>query len=216
MKTDDLIERLARGLEPVPRLPSANTRAARWSLCALLYVAALATAIVWLMGVGGAWGPAFWVPQLAAAATAALASAAAFASVVPGAPNRWRVWTVAAAFGWLVTLGAASPASLDWNAVTAARSEWWCVAVIVLGGAPLMIVLTSMLRRGAPLAPATTAAFAALAVIALANVAACVALPHTNGAVTFAWHGGVLLAGVVIAALCGRALFAWPKPNLTP
>lgn len=49
--------------------------------------------------------------------------------------------------------------------------------------------LSVMLRRGAPLSPAWTGALAALAVATLANVGACLSLPHANGAVTFVWMG---------------------------
>jgi hypothetical protein len=67
-----------------------------------------------------------------------------------------------------------------------------------------------MLRRGAPLNPATTAAFAALSVAALANVGACVSLPHANDAVTLAWHGGTIAVVTACAAASGRRLFSWP------
>jgi hypothetical protein len=90
------------------------------------------------------------------------------------------------------------------------------VGFIVAGGAPLLAVLAWMLRRGAPLEPATTAAFAALAVAALANVGACVSLPHANNAVTLFWHGGVVAAVTVGAAVCGRLLFSWRLRRPSP
>jgi hypothetical protein len=120
---------------------------------------------------------------------------------------RW--WAAAAALVWLATLGAAPSADFDWSKVAAASHEWICVGFIVLGGAPLAAVIARMLRRGAPLSPATTAAFAALAVGALANVGACVALPHASGAITLVWHGSVVLASIVLAALLGGLAFSW-------
>jgi len=116
---------------------------------------------------------------------------------------------VVAAVLWLGTLVAASPRDFDWTTVLAASHEWVCVGFILVGGAPLMGVLAVMLRRGAPLNPATTAAFAALAVGALANVGACMSLQHANNAITFAWHGGIVLALVGVAALTGHFVFAW-------
>ncbi len=207
--TEDLIDKLALGLEPVPRLRSPGRRATLWAFGATLYVVLAVVGMGWLVGSIAGWPASFWVAQILAVATGVLASAAAFASVVPGASNRWRAWTVPVALLWLATLVVASPAQIDWAAVPAASHEWLCVGVILAGGAPLMIVLTSLLRRGAPLTPAATAGFSALAVAALANVAACMSLPHANGAVTFAWHGGVVVAAVLVAALCGRLLFAW-------
>ena len=213
MKTDEstqsLIDALARGLEPVPRLPSAGKRAAAWSVGAAMYVLLLVAMMAWFAGSTANWFKPFWVSQLIAVATSVLASAAAFASVIPGSPNRWRVWAALAAPVWLITLIGASPADVDWGAATAAPHEWVCIGLILIGGAPLMIVLARMLRRGAPLSPATTAGFAALAAASLMNVAACAALPHSVGAVTFVWHGSVVAAVTVLAALCGHLLFKW-------
>jgi hypothetical protein len=72
-----------------------------------------------------------------------------------------------------------------------------------------MAVLAVMLRRGAPLAPAATAALVALAVGTLANVGACWSLPHASNEITLVWHGGTVLALVLVAALAGRAVFRW-------
>ena len=119
------------------------------------------------------------------------------------------MWAALAAIVWLGTLVVASPRDFDWATVLGASHEWLCVGFIVVGGAPLMWVLAVMLRRGAPLHPAMTAAFAAFAVGALANVGACLSLPHANSAVTFAWHGGVVLVLVSVAALTGHFVFAW-------
>ena len=84
----------------------------------------------------------------------------------------------------------------------AARHEWWCVGVILIGGAPLLAALVVMLRRGATLTPTMTGALAAIAVGALANVAACFWRPHPNDDVTFVWHGGAILA-LVLLCVCG-------------
>jgi hypothetical protein len=210
-ETEHLIEGLARGLGPVRRLPSPGRRAAAWSLAAVLYVAGLVAVMVWLAGSGDGWSAGLWTSQLAAATTSVLASAAAFAAVIPGSVSRWRVWTGSAALAWLATLIVTSPAPIDWAAVTTAHHEWLCIGVILLGGAPLLLVLASLLRRGAPLSPMMTTGFAALAAAAFANVAACVTLPHPNGAVTFVWHGGAVVATVLVAALCGPLLFGWTR-----
>jgi hypothetical protein len=209
MNTDDLIERMAQGLEPVTPLPSPGKRTAAWSLVAALYLGSLVLAMALINGVASASGTAFWLSQAAAIATGMLAGGAAFASVVPGIASRLSGWALAGAVVWLATLVATPPADAAWSAVAAAHHEWLCIGFIVIGGAPLAAGLAWMLRRGAPLSPATTAALAALAVATLANVGACLTLPHPNGAVTFAWHGGVVLALVVVAGLCGRVVFPW-------
>jgi hypothetical protein len=210
MNTEDLIEKMAHGLEPVAPLLSPGKRAAVWLFGAALYLGVLVLAMVFASGAAGAAGTLFWTSQVVAIAAVVLAATAAFVSVVPGLASRLRWWAAAAFLVWLATL-VAPPASVDWSTVAAANHEWMCAGFIVIGGAPLAAALAWMLRRGAPLSPATTAALAALAVATFANVGACVALPHANGAVTFAWHGSVVLAFVGVAAGSGRRLFAWPK-----
>lgn len=209
MNTNDLIEDLGRGLKPAVPLWPPGRRAAAWSLGAAVYLGLFVAGMSAVDAHGGGAGAGFWVSQIAAVVMGLLASRAAFASVVPGLPTRSRVWAALAAGVWLGTLVAASPRDFDWATVLAASHEWVCVGFIVLGGAPLMWALAVMLRRGAPLNPATTAAFAALAVGALANVGACLSLQHANSAITLAWHGGVVLALVAVAALTGHFVFAW-------
>ncbi len=216
MNTDDLVQKLAHELEAAAPLRRPAARAGTWFAGATLYVAALAIGMGFVNGYSDGFDVAFWAVQAAAFVTSLLASAAAFASVVPGLPSRLRALAVAAAALWLATLAATPTAEADWSAVASAAHEWWCVGFIVAGGAPLLAVLTRMLRRGAPLNPATTAAFAALSVAALANVGACISLPHANNAITLVWHGGVIIAATMGAAAFGRLLFFWrlaPKPR---
>jgi hypothetical protein len=216
MNTNDLIENLARGLTPSAPLWRPGRRTAAWSLGAAVYLGILVVAMSAVNARAGGAGAGFWVSQIAAVVMGLLASRAAFVSVVPGLRQGSRVWAVLAAVVWLGTLVAASPRDFDWAAVLSASHEWVCVGIMVVGGAPLMWALAVMLRRGAPLSPATTAAFAALAVGAFANVGACLSLPHANSAITFAWHGGVVLVLVAVAALTGHFVFAWSAPRRSP
>jgi len=214
MNTNELIENLGSGLKPSAPLWRPGRRAAAWSIGAAVYLALLVVGMSAVNAHAGGGTPDFWVSQIAAVVMGVLASRAAFVSVVPGWPRRSLVWAVLAALVWLGTLVVASPRDLNWATVLGASHEWVCVGFIVMGGAPLMWMLAVMLRRGAPLRPATTAAFAALAVGALANVGACLSLPHANSAITFAWHGGVVLALVLVAALTGHLMFGWRAARL--
>ncbi|MEO8464645.1 MAG: NrsF family protein [Gammaproteobacteria bacterium] len=211
MNTEDLIENLGQELRPVAPLWPPGRRAAAWCIGAAVYLGLLVAVMSTANARAGGAGVAFWASQIAAVVMGLLASRAAFVSVVPGLSKRSRLWAAVAvaALVWLATLVAASPRDFEWAAVLTTRHEWVCVGFIIIGGAPLMWMLAVMLRRGAPLHPAATAAFAALAVGALANVGACLSLPHANSAITFAWHGGVVLALVAVAALAGRFVFAW-------
>jgi hypothetical protein len=216
MNTDDLVQKLAHDLEPAAPLRRPAARAGTWFAGAALYIAALAIGMGFVNGYSDGVGARFWAVQIAAVVTSLLASAAAFASVSPGLAGRSRSLAVAAAALWLVTLATTSTVDADWSAISSASHEWWCVGFIVASGTPLLAVLVWMLRRGAPLNPTTTAAFAALSVAALANVGACISLPHANNAVTLAWHGGVIAAATLGAAACGRLLFFWrlaPSPE---
>lgn len=209
MNTNDLIESLAGGLTPAAPLWRPGKRAAAWFLGTVLYLGVFVIGMTVFNARPGGAGAGFWASQIAAVVMGLLASRAAFVSVVPGLSKRSRVWAVLATAVWLGSLAAASPSGFDGATVLAASQEWVCVALIVVGGAPLMWVLAVMLRRGAPLSPATTAALAALAVGALGNVGACLSLPHANSAITLAWHGGVVLVLAAVAALTARLVFSW-------
>jgi hypothetical protein len=99
--------------------------------------------------------------------------------------------------------------SAERGTVLAARHELWCVALILLGGAPLVAVLTAMLRRGAPLNPIRTATLGAVAAGSLANVAACVWAPHRDGVTAFFWHGGAILVLVLACAAGAPFVLTW-------
>jgi hypothetical protein len=209
MNTDRLIEHLADRLLPVQPLPRPGFRAFLW-LCgasAFLGVMALPMTSPADVAINGT-GIAFVGPQLAAVLTGILAAWAAFTSVIPGSTRTAFIWPVVASVVWIGAL-AIGPPQAQTGAILAAPHEWMCVAVIVLSGAPLMAAMWLMLRRGAPLHPGVTAALAALAVGALANVAACVSDPHTDHAVTLVWHGATIAVLVGVAAVTGRLALTW-------
>jgi hypothetical protein len=214
MNTEDLVQALARDLKPAPPLRQPAVRAASWFAAAAIYVALLVFGMGLVDGDRAGAGTAYWPGQLAALVTSLLACAAAFASVIPGSNSRSPLLAAAGGAVWLAALATAPVPAAGWSAVSAATHEWWCAAFMVAGGAPLLAVLAWMLRRGAPLRPATTAAFAALSVAALANVGACVSMPHPNNAVTLVWHGGMIVALTICGAAGGRLLFSWTKCEL--
>ena len=209
MNTDRLIDHLADGLSPVQPLRTPGFRAFVWlgGASAFLGVLALSMTSPADVAINGT-GFGFVGPQLAAVLTSVLAAWAAFTSVIPGYSRTAFVWPVVAGVVWIGGLAIGVPPGQA-GALLAAPHEWMCVAVIVLSGAPLMAATWLMLRRGAPLHPGVTAAFAALAVGALANVAACVSHPHTNNAITLVWHGATIAVLVGVAAITGRLALKW-------
>jgi hypothetical protein len=209
MNTDRLIEHLADRLLPVQPLRTPGFRAFAWLCGASAFLGVLALSITSRADVAiNGTAIAFLGPQLAAILTGILAAWAAFTSVIPGYTRAAFIWPVIAGIVWIGTLAVGVPQAQT-GAILTAPHEWMCVAVIVLSGAPLMAAMWLMLRRGAPLNPGLTAALAALAVGALANVAACVSDPHTDHAVTLVWHGATIAVLVGVAAVTGRLALTW-------
>jgi hypothetical protein len=204
MNTNDLIQRLTSDLAPIEPLWRPGRRAVAWLLAAAIYVVVLTA----LLAKSGAplelASPRVLLPHLAAIAACLLASWAAFASVIPGYSRGPAVWAAIGALVWIATVVVASQWHSDVATIVSARHEVACVAVIVLGGAPLLVAMSALLRRGAPFTPATTAGFAALAVGAITNISACFWRPHAVDDVTLVWHGGAIVALVLACALLAR------------
>jgi hypothetical protein len=93
-----------------------------------------------------------------------LAAIAVFASVVPGHSNHVTVWALISAIGWLAIMTVSASGVDESPAILSARHEWVCVAVILIGGAPLVAALSVMLRSGAPLSPIRTGFLTVLSV----------------------------------------------------
>lgn len=212
MTTDTLIERLARDLQPVRPLPRPGVRTAMWLSAAAIYLTLIAVPLTSSADVAAntAGGMRFFIPQLLAIVTGIVAAVAAFASVVPGYSRRVWIAAAAAAAAWAASLAIGARGQWSQPLDPTLPSEWVCVALIVGSGAPLMLATAQMLRRGAPFNPPLTAALGALAVTSLANVSACITHPHTNNAVTFAWHGITLLVLVTVSVLMSRRILGSP------
>jgi hypothetical protein len=209
MNTDKVIEQLATDLAPVRPLRSPGVRAVGWIAAAILYLA-----ILTVMRPGFAialddGAVTFLLIQAFGVVAGVLAAIAAFGSVVPGLPNRAMPWALVATFGWLATMSVAALSGYEAPAILSAQHEWMCVAVILVGGAPLVGVFWLMLRRGAPMSPLRTGLLVALAVGLLANFAACISRPHVADLVTFVWHGGAMLALVLVCVAAAHLTLRW-------
>ena len=216
MQTDDLIDRIARDGAPVQPLPHPTRSGLAWGVGALAYLRTLVTART-LIGEAPVLDVPTWllIAQLAAAAAAFGAAVAAFTLVIPGASRRVLAWPAAATVVWLGTLSVVSlrePAASLTGAE--AQREWLCVALIVLGSAFPVAAMVHALRRGAPLAPGLTLSLSVLAAGSLANVAACVAHPHTSSLVLMSWHGTSIAVLVLGAAWLARFVLVWQRPRM--
>jgi hypothetical protein len=203
MDTNELIRSLSSHVAPVEPLWRPGKRAVAWLAGAAVYVVALTA----LLANGGTpielGSPRIWLPHVAAIAAGLLASWAAFASVIPGHSRRPAIWAAFGALVWVATVVFASRWDSDLATIVAARHESACVAVIVLGGAPPLVAMAVLLRRGAAFTPGATAALAALAAGALTNIGACFWRPHAVDDVTLVWHGGAIIALVLASAFLG-------------
>jgi hypothetical protein len=215
--TDDLIRQLSRDVPPAPPLRHPFLRAAAWVTGAALYVALV---VAWMAPAGALathWSDvSFTLQQLAAAATAFTAAAAAFSMTIPGRGRATLFVSIAAAGVWvgLVLSGCIQDWIAAGRAGLALRSDWPCVAGILMTGAVPALALAAMLRRGAPLVPRTTTALGAIAITSLASAGMCLAQSHERDVIVLAWHGATIVSVSVLAAIAGRAILNWKRLSL--
>jgi hypothetical protein len=214
MDTEALINQLAANLTPAPPLARPWARTAVWLLFALLCVAAMVAVLAPIEDVRARMAsPLFVVEQAAALATGVLAAFAAFSATVPGSDRRILMLPFVGAAAWMATLGV--ECLQDWRTLGAAalvvRSDWPCVEGIILGGLAPAVCILLMLRRGAPLTPRLTAAFAIVAAAGSGNLGMCLAESHPVGMVVLVWHGGALLMLAATAAWAGPHVFHWRR-----
>ena len=213
MKTDALIDSLARDAGPVRPLASPARRIWGWLAIALGF----ALAMVWAIGARPDLAERlqegrFLLEQGAALATAITAAMAALALTMPDAARFWRWLPVIPAAAWLGTLGLGC--LRDWAQMgpegLRLTPDPECFVYITLIGSLPMLALVLMLRKGAPLRPSWTLALAALAAAAIGNVA--LRLFHTQDAalMVLVWQVGAVALIAGIAALSGRAVLRWP------
>jgi hypothetical protein len=210
MKTDDLIECLGNDLEPVKPLAAPWKRAAAWLACAVAYLCGVVL-FAWARGRSLDGAGANVLQQGALIVTAASASVASFASVIPASDRR--------VLGVPLVPGMAVMAALLWGCNIDLRlqgtlgigreTDWPCVASISLSGTLLWVLGVAMLRRGAPLTPRISSLLAGVAAFSVANLEACVSRSHAFTITVLLWHG--MTTALVVAALAyvGRSLIAW-------
>jgi hypothetical protein len=212
VKTETLIVELARGLTPVTPLASPSARLLRW----LVAVAAIAVAGVWLLGpradLAVALGNAVYDARLVLTVGAGvLAGAAAFVLSVPGAERSrtQRFLPPACAMAWALLLGVLlvnGGRAVD--RLLAFPVNWPCgykiFTLSVVFGSALLVAL----RRAAPLEPARTAAFAALAASALAAAATQLVCPVDDPAHQLVGH----VLPVIMLAVAGTVI-GYPMLN---
>jgi len=213
VESEALIGHLASGLRPVRVLPSPVRQAMGWLVIALAVVAA-AVALEGLRAdlVARMRQPAEVLQCLASIVTAALAALAATMLARPDRDARWGLVPVAALLVWLASLGWGT--ALDFarlGAVVSGETEHWgCVGFVAGVGTPLTLGLLVMLRHAGPVRPLPVLLLGGLASGALTS-AGCTLAHHLDAALmVLVWHGGAVLALVLLGWQAGRWVLARP------
>jgi hypothetical protein len=214
MLNRDLIETLTANCAPIRPLAHPAWRALVWFAVSLCYVAI----VVAIMGVRPDFlakiaDPQFATELAAAFLTSVVAAAGAFSAGCPARP----IWERLAA-GLFFLLWAGALVVGCWRDVDAfgvsgllSHSDIYCLPAILAISIPAAVLILSMVKRGAPIAPFVTIGLAALASTALAAAALRLSFRQDAAVSVCIWQFGsvVLLTG--IASLFGRALLYWTR-----
>src|SRR5882762_4645621 len=145
MKTDELIDRLGRGVAVTRPLPPPGTRTVMWMVWAAMYLVVVTVMMFAVMSSAGATPtPLYLVQQSAAILTGIMAARAALLSVIPGANDRVWVLPAIGVATWVAALLSAGVLDLQTSGTlgVTSQSDWPCVVSMTVGG----------LLVGAPLA----------------------------------------------------------------
>ncbi len=210
MQTEQLIEQLASGLEPVRVLRSPWLRAAAW----LFSVAVVAAVLVRLFAHLDVVLPRMAAPRVAiestaAALTAIAAIVAAFQLALPDRSPRWAWLPAAPLLMWLCASGLGCLRNgLSLRGADGFMGESpHCFAFIVVTSIPLALGLFAMLRRACPINPLPVAAMATLGVAATAAFVLQFFHPFDVTVIDLTLH----LAAIGLIVLLGTA---WRRPLL--
>lgn len=211
MKTDDLIEALARGVEPAER--------PRWrrnlaiTLAAGLVVSMLLVAIG--LGVRSDIGAAR-MPIMMKAAFSALCAAVVLPAVVrlmrPGRPLGWRIGAVLLFAG---LCGAATVVALMGEMPERRFEAWmggavpWCVVLIPLIAAPTAALLVWFMRAFAPTRLVLTGAAIGALSGGIAAMAYAMYCPTDSVAFVTTWYALAIAACAALGALLGSRFLRW-------
>jgi hypothetical protein len=210
--TKELIRELTENLEPVRRQAGPCLRALMW------LGVSVACIVVFLLIAPRDHDVSlnpddrlFMIEQAAGFATGLTAAIAAFASVVPGYSRKWAALPLLPVAIWLASLGPGCVQELNQFGIKhlPLSHNPWCVPFIVLFGAAPAVLITVMLRTGAPLTPYLTAALGGLAAAGLANVGVRIVHPEDVSIMLLVWHVGSVMALSALAGAAGRYFFNW-------
>ena len=211
MKTDDLIDALARGAGPAERTQMRRKLAI--TLLTGLVVAALLAAI-WLgvrPDIGAARMPIMWKAIFSAAA-AAVVLPLTVQLMRPGRPLGWRIGAVVLFVGlcalatWIALMG--EMPERRWEAWMGGAMPW-CVVLIPVLAAPAAVLLTLLMRAFAP----TRLTLAGAAIGALSGGVGAMAYamycPVDSVAFVTTWYALGIAVSAALGALVVSRFLRW-------
>jgi hypothetical protein len=210
--TDDLIRRLASGIEPVRPLAPPWKRTATWLILSLPF---LAFAVVVMSPradlASRVLDSRFLIEQICALATGLTAAAGAFAATVPGSARARMALPLVPLVAWLGAL--AHGCVQDWLQFgpdgLSLRPDWICFPAIALIGAGPAMVMTLMLRQGALLMPRLTMALGGVAAGGLANVGLRLVHAQDASIMVLCWQVGAVFVMSLLAGAMGPSILRW-------
>jgi len=212
LETEALIKRLSENANPTQPLANPWLRALAWLAISVPYVVAvilffspradLATKLIEVR---------FLIEQSAAFATAFTAAIAAFASTIPGYDKKYLLLPLIPLAAWLASLGIGCFVDLSHSGfhLTVFHADWICLPGIILVGAIPGLTIVAMLRRGAPLSPASSTMLGGLAAAALGDFGLRFFHPEDTGLLVLIWQFGSVFLLSAFAAWIGPRVLSW-------
>lgn len=211
MKTDDLIEALARGVEPVP--PARPMRAALIAILPGLAVAVLILAV--LIGVRPDYAAAMPALLAKAGASALLAGAGGTwlaGALTPGRAIRGRLAAAAGAIALLggvgIAAGALAPAGQRFTMWLGGGFPW-CLVLIPLLAAPVAVGLVALARKLAPVHLTSAGAAIGATSGAVGAMVYAVHCPVDQIAFVGTWYAAAIALCAGLGAVLGARLLRW-------
>lgn len=214
MKTDELIEALASSARPVGAIRSPGTRTVIWLLASLPYVAMVVFAMKLRPDlIERMTSTRFQVEQVAALVTSVIAAYFALSAIVPG-KRPLPIVILAAPIGlWLGSLLGDTALTLFREGIAglSLRPDFFCIPGITMVSAVPAVLMTALLRDGAPLAPRSTVFLGALAASALGNFGLRLFHTQDSGPMVLFWQIGTVALICFGTAWIGDRILSWQR-----
>jgi hypothetical protein len=205
--TEDLIQRLAQGLQPVKRLRPPVVRASLWLGVIALLAGALILGFSHLaVFTQRASDPKLAIELAGTLITGILATVAAFELSLPDRPLKWALLPIPSLVLWI-----GSSSYSCWRQWATHGPRGWqfgesadCFLWIVAFGAPLGVSLFMLLRKSHPLEPGPVAAMAGLGVASLAAFLLQFFHPFDVTFIDLGMHLAAIATVIVLARAAAR------------